>query len=778
MPTQPISIHMFGALRVVLADGSVLKPLGPHSGALLALLALEPERDFTREELTDFLWQDDEAEEGRRKLRQLAYGIRQQLKHAGYHGPDILHASRDTLRINSDVVAIDSRDFEGLAQRGDRARSAEDRAQLYRQATDLYCGDLLIGFYNDIFLSERRRLMDRCFGAFRSLSRALDEIGDLDQATAAARRATELNRTSEDAYRDVMRLYCRAGMPSAALLQYHELERALREELGVVPSPAMQELAASLRDADVVPQVPATRAEPFPDATPSAPRREPVTAPGSARRVAWPAAIPLVAAVGIALLWSRSARHQAVTTPVLPALPASSTVLWEHRLTPPRGYGDAEPSAVVVDPFGNVYIAGLVRSAAQDVNFLVLKLDPSGKLRWQREYNGPGNDLDRAYCVALDRAGNLYVTGDSDNGRGNGTTRLSGTDWATVKYEPDGVRSASWADEGFGPGVRRYNGPDNGEDRPRKLIVDDSGSIYVGGDSRTRQGAAWAVVKYDARGRRVWSRRSEGSGNLGIEFGDMVVTPDGRVCITGGSRIATPDSPEANVLTTCFASDGRKLWEDRWGVGNHADDRGRVILADRFHLYVIAEGRTGPGTLNHTRSGCVVLSYDSSGTLQWARGAASEKDQIDHVWAGQRAADGVLVLGAHHGRDGNRSRIVTKDGGGSPIWSYDYGYLAGDDGLMCIAAGAGMVYAAGALRNIWQDHGVSELDSVAVGVDGSGNPIREWVYRGSGDRMAPDRALAVAVRPPSPGVTGERLVVAGQSALGSRRDLVALCYPR
>ena len=42
-------------------------------------------------------------------------------------------------------------------------------------------------------------------------------------------------------------------------------------------------------------------------------------------------------------------------------------------------------------------------------------------------YNGPGNDYDAAHALAIDNAGNVYVTGGS---YGIGTS----TDYATIKY--------------------------------------------------------------------------------------------------------------------------------------------------------------------------------------------------------------------------------------------------------------------------------------------------------------------------------------------------------
>src|SRR5512146_2253357 len=86
---------------------------------------------------------------------------------------------------------------------------------------------------------------------------------------------------------------------------------------------------------------------------------------------------------------------------------------------------------------------------------------------WISKYNGPGNNYDEATGIAVDGEGNVYVTGYSF---GSDTT---GNDYATVKYNSDGVEQ--W--------IQRYNGPGNGEDYAYAIAVDEQSNVYVCGSS-------------------------------------------------------------------------------------------------------------------------------------------------------------------------------------------------------------------------------------------------------------------------------------------------------
>jgi hypothetical protein len=86
---------------------------------------------------------------------------------------------------------------------------------------------------------------------------------------------------------------------------------------------------------------------------------------------------------------------------------------------------------------------------------------------WVARYNGPLNFDDEARAIAIDGAGNSYVTGWS---AGYGT----GYDYTTIKYNPAGQEEwVACRDGHVEPDV------------PSAIAVDGSGNVYVTGSHAT-----------------------------------------------------------------------------------------------------------------------------------------------------------------------------------------------------------------------------------------------------------------------------------------------------
>jgi hypothetical protein len=88
---------------------------------------------------------------------------------------------------------------------------------------------------------------------------------------------------------------------------------------------------------------------------------------------------------------------------------------------------------VAVDPSGNVYVIGDgYNCAGANWDYLTVAYDPSGVQRWAACYNGTWNWVDTVSELALDSSGNVYVTGEIF------TSSDRSSDCGTIAYDPCG----------------------------------------------------------------------------------------------------------------------------------------------------------------------------------------------------------------------------------------------------------------------------------------------------------------------------------------------------
>ena len=138
--------------------------------------------------------------------------------------------------------------------------------------------------------------------------------------------------------------------------------------------------------------------------------------------------------------------------------------------------------SIAIDSGGNVLVAGTEVNIVGGQNWLIRKYDATlGILLAATGYNGPGNDFDEAYSIAIDGSGNVVVAGYETNAAG-------WQDWGVRKYDAT-LGTLLWATV--------YDDPIGHQDQANAVAIDPIGNIYVAGyDSGTVGGVNWRVQKY------------------------------------------------------------------------------------------------------------------------------------------------------------------------------------------------------------------------------------------------------------------------------------------
>jgi predicted ATPase/DNA-binding SARP family transcriptional activator len=224
-----LEFRLLGPVEVA-RDGRALALGGPRQRALLALLLLQANQAVSRERLIDGLWGERPPETAANALQVAVHGLRKLL------GSERLrtHGAGYSLRVGEGELDLDR--FRELAERG-RAREA---LALWRGPALADLLELPFARSESARLEELRlAALERRLDADLGLGRDAELVGELEALIA------------EQPYRERLRgqlmlaLY-RSGRQAEALAAYQQARSALVEELGVEPSPALQELERAI----------------------------------------------------------------------------------------------------------------------------------------------------------------------------------------------------------------------------------------------------------------------------------------------------------------------------------------------------------------------------------------------------------------------------------------------------------------------------------------------------------------------------------------------------
>lgn len=302
------------------------------------------------------------------------------------------------------------------------------------------------------------------------------------------------------------------------------------------------------------------------------------------------------------------------------------------------GNGMDDPTDIIVDNSGNIFVTGRSRGSSGNDDYLTIKYNSNGDSLWTRRYNGPGNGLDGALALALDSFGNVIVTGTSFGSS-------SDLDCSTIKYDTGG--NIIW--------VVRY--PSNGQDIGRKIVCDRQNNVIVLAriDNFPSTSDDFLTVKYSSGGVQQWAKIYNGTLNSTDEPNGLTLDTSDNVIVAGSTRDSLGGT---NYVTIKYLnSNGNQVWISKYnGLGNDNDEAYSISSDKNSNIYV-----TGRSTGIGTNWDIVTIKYNISGMQEWIatyNGISNREDlgkivKIDND-------NNVIITGTTFNQSSNQDIVTIK----------------------------------------------------------------------------------------------------------------------
>jgi len=390
------------------------------------------------------------------------------------------------------------------------------------------------------------------------------------------------------------------------------------------------------------------------------------------------------------------------------------------------------PSAIAVDKAGNVYVTGYSGIIPRLNDYATIKYNSEGIQQWEQIFNGGAED--QATALALDDSGNVYVTGYINSAFNN-------CGYATIKYNPDGVQK--W--------IKQYEGPGGSEDKPTAIAVDSSGNVYVTGNSVGLLYHDYATIKYNSAGDTLWIRRYNGLASDEDYATALAIDKDGNVYVTGYSA-------GTGSLTDCatikYSSAGVQQWVSLYNGPSNSYDYAFAISVDVSGNVYIAGTTYSSTTLNDY----LTVKYNSSGVQQWVQTYNDSINGYDYV--NSMSLDGlgnVYITGQSLG-----FATVKYNSSGVEQWIRKYNGLGyGNDVASAVKTDlSGNVYVTG--NNITLSS--SEFATIKYNTSG----VQQWLQ--TYDAIGYSYSYAMALD------TAGNVYVTGKSSNGTTYDYATIKY--
>lgn len=384
---------------------------------------------------------------------------------------------------------------------------------------------------------------------------------------------------------------------------------------------------------------------------------------------------------------------------------------WVSLFCGPGGRSDIGCD-IAVDEVGNVYVAGDSWSDSTTIggyDIVTIKYDPTGTEQWVARFDSPASGSDRVSAIALDGAGNVYLTGFST---GYGT----GSDCITISYDSSG--KVRW--------LARFDCTELGGEQGIDIAVDLAGNVFV----TALADHGYATIMYDSTGIEQWVA------NLNIAGSPAAIALDasGNVLVTGhmGHGVFNFD-----IATVKYSQAGKELWVASYTGPAHDEDLAEAIDSDaQGNVYV-----TGRSVGRDTEMDIITIRYNcSTGDEEWVERFDRNGDEGGNALVVDERA-GIVYVTGYSGSIADYTTIAYSLAG-EQIWVAFYNYLERmDDRARAVSLDeSGNIYVTGSSAGAFGDY-CGDYATIMYNPSG----VQLWAARYSSPGSGGDQAKAIVI---------------------------------
>ncbi|RIV40369.1 AfsR/SARP family transcriptional regulator [Micromonospora radicis] len=252
-----MSFQILGTLNLTNGrDVAVLPPAKPTT--LLAALLLHPNAVVSTSSLLFAIWGEQQPASAKAALQTCVLRLRRLFAKHGIAG-NLIESVPGGYRIVADADSLDLLRFRQLVRTAEHDTDPESELHHLTEGLRLWRGALLANVPSEVLCrDEAPRLTEEWLRASERLHDLKLALGRCREVLPDLWRAARSHPGHERFAEQLIEALYRTGRQTEALVEYRNIKRYLRDELGLDPGPSLQQLeAAILRGAELAPADPA-----------------------------------------------------------------------------------------------------------------------------------------------------------------------------------------------------------------------------------------------------------------------------------------------------------------------------------------------------------------------------------------------------------------------------------------------------------------------------------------------------------------------------------------